>query len=203
MRTAYNQVAAAYAVKNAALPAELIDYGQRFLARLGGPGRVLDVGCGAGRDMAWMEAQGVAVTGVDLSEGMLAQARRLVRGPLVQSDMRRLPFAAGRFAGLWVAASLLHLAKAEVPGALGELRRILGPAGLLMLDLQEGVGEGWERSPYGPVDRLFARYSAAEVTQLLAQAGFRVLEQSRTPGETRTWLQFLAQKNRDTSFTTE
>lgn len=193
MRAAYNRVAAQYAAKNAAMPPELCDYGAQFLDRMAPAGRVLDVGCGAGRDMAWLEAQGAAVIGADLAEGMLAQARPQAHGALVQSDMRRLPFAGATFAGLWVAASLLHLPKAAVPATLREFRRVLRPAGLLFLGLQEGAGEGWERSPYGPVDRLFARYSPTEVCQLVAGAGFRVLQQSRSTGGTRTWLQFLAQ----------
>ncbi len=193
MRTAYNTVAAQYAAKNAAVPPELCGYGAAFLARLAPAGRVLDVGCGAGRDMAWLETQGAAVIGVDLSEGMLAQARPQVRGPLVQGDMRRLPFAGATFAGLWVAASLLHLPKAAVPAGLREFRRLLRPTGLLFLGLQEGAGEGWERSPYSPVDRFFARYSAAEVSQVLTGSGFRVLQQGCSSTETRTWLQFLAQ----------
>ncbi len=52
------RIAADYAVINAAMPPPLAELATRFLARLSPDARVLDVGCGAGRDMAWIEAQG-------------------------------------------------------------------------------------------------------------------------------------------------
>mgnify|MGYP000476474050 CR=1 FL=1 len=43
--------------------------------------------------------------------------------PLIQADMRHLPFRKASLDGLWVCASLLHVPKAEVAGLLGELAR--------------------------------------------------------------------------------
>jgi len=40
----------------------------------------LDLGCGTGRHALWLAARGAAVTAVDFSEGMLAEARRESRG---------------------------------------------------------------------------------------------------------------------------
>lgn len=172
----------------------LVELGQSFLRFVGPRGLVLDLGCGAGRDMAWMEAQGIAVVGADLSAGMLAQAQARVRGPLAQMDMRKLAFPTQCFQGVWCMASLLHLPKSEAPVALGEMRRVLTPGGALVLGLQEGEGEVWEPSPYGPVDRFFARYSPDEAAALLGQAGLDVRERSRGGGEAggHLWLRFLA-----------
>lgn len=174
------------------MPRESIDAGTRLLGLTGAGAQILDAGCGAGRDMAWLEAQGARMIGVDLSRGMLAQARQITRGPLAQMDLRRLAFQDGCFGGVWCAASLLHLRKAEAPVALREIHRVLCPGGLLHLSIQEGEGERWESNPYGTVERLFARYSAEAAAALLDDAGFAVLDLVVNDAGTRRWLSFLA-----------
>ena len=73
--------------------------GERFLGYLAKGARLLDVGCGSGRDMAWMEAQGFRTVGIDLSSGMLAQARKLARGEVRHMDMCHLTFPDTSFEG--------------------------------------------------------------------------------------------------------
>ena len=189
---AYDQIAAEFAVRNAAMPHELLELGARFLALTGPHARVLDVGCGSGRDMAWLEERGVVVTGIDLSSGMLAQARPRVAGALARMDMRHLALASGCFAGAWCMASLLHVPKAEAPGVLRELHRVLLPGGVLAVGLKEGAGEGWERGPYGTVEQFFARYAPEEAETLLATTGFLVQRRAHNAAGARRWLQFLA-----------
>ena len=194
IRAAYDRIAADYAALNAAMPRESMDAGTRLLGLAGAGAQLLDAGCGAGRDMAWLEAQGAQMIGVDLSRGMLAQARQITRGSLAQMDLRRLAFRDGRFDGVWCAASLLHLPKAEAPAALRELHRVLRPGGLLHLSIQEGEGERWESNPFGTVERLFARYSAEAAAALLDDTGFTVLHSVVNDAGTRRWLSFLARR---------
>jgi len=194
IRAAYDRIAPDYAALNAAMPRESVDAGTRLLGLVGTGAQILDAGCGAGRDMAWLEGQGARMTGVDLSRGMLAQARQITRGPLAQMDLRHLAFRDGRFGGVWCAASLLHLPKAEAPDTLRELRRVLRPGGLLHLSIQEGEGEQWESNPYGTAERLFARYLAEEAAALLHDAGFAVLDLVVNDAGTRRWLSFLARR---------
>jgi SAM-dependent methyltransferase len=202
MRAVYDRIAPAFAARNAALPGAVRAAGPRFLTlvqRAAGGRRpaVVEAGCGPGRDMAWLEAAGAAVTGFDLSAGMLAQARGAVRGPLVQADLRRPPLAAGCFHGVWCNAALLHLPKADAPGALAGLRRLLVPGGALFVSVQVGAGEGWERGAYGDSDaeRFFARYTAGEVTALLGATGFAVHAVDADRGDAhgaRHWMRLLA-----------
>ncbi len=194
---AYDRIAPDYAAINGAMPPNLAVLNARFLAHLGPAARVLDLGCGPGRDMAWMEAQGIAVTGVDLSAGMLAQARTVVRGELRQMDMCHLDLPDGHFDGVWCCASLLHVPKARARLALAEMRRVLIPTGMLYLGIQEGAGEAWESGgPFGDVERLFARYTPDEADALLRDAGFNIIERGRGDAGTRHWLNVLANVNR-------
>lgn len=190
---AYDRMAEEYARVHSMLPDVLAEYGRRMLSQLGPGAQILDVGCGPGHYMAWLEAKGALVTGLDLSRGMLAQARLHVQGPLVQADMRAMPFPDGAFDGVWCVASLLHLPKGEAPTALREMRRVLRSHGLLHLTLQEGESEDWESSLFEgvAVQRLFARYRQDEMTTLVEQAGFAIMASCTTRDETRRWLHWL------------
>jgi len=187
---AYDGIAPEYARSNAEMPPEIIERGIRFLAYLALGARILDVGCGAGRDMAWMEERGFSVTGIDLSTGMLAQARTHVKGELLQMEMSALTFPAASFEGIWCNASLLHVPKVQVPTVLRQMRRVLVPEGMLYLGIQEGSGEGWEVTRFG-VERFFARYALDEIEALLSQAGFSLLEYERNEAGSRHWLTFM------------
>ena len=194
VRSAYDEVAETYAAVNSGdVPESLVGLGRKLCDHVGPSGRILDVGCGAGRDVRWFAARGAQVTGVDLSPAMLAQARRLTSAPLHLMDMRRLAFRDARFDGAWCCASLLHLPKQEAPRALSEIHRVLKPGGMLMVSVKEGDGEAWARGYVEGVMRFFAYYRRPEMDAILATAGFVVHESAdrvlRSHGE---WLSFLS-----------
>jgi ubiquinone/menaquinone biosynthesis C-methylase UbiE len=194
MQTAYDQIAEEFADVTADMPPELILAAEQFLGITQPGALILDLGCGAGRDMAWFEGQGAAIVGSDLSARMLTQARLRALGGLVQADMRRLPFQTACFQGVWCCATLLHLPKTDAPRALAEIHRILSPEGALFLAVQEGMGEGWERTTYysEPIERFFARYRAEEMTALLVEGGFALRDHTANSAGARHWLNFVA-----------
>lgn len=198
---AYDEIAPDFAVRHETMRPEWARFGQRVLDLAGGgPARVLDVGCGPGRDVRWFAEQGTEVVGIDPSLGMLREARRRGCRRLVHGDARALPFQAGSFDAAWCMASLLHLPKANLPVALAETRRVLRPGGVLVVTLKAGKGEAWEVVPYRPeVERFFARYGLAEAASLVAGANFAVVEQVIEDGapvpdrpEPERWLRLLA-----------
>lgn len=101
--------------------------------------RVLDVGCGSGRDAAWLLDAGRPASGVDGSRAMLAEAARIhppLRGRLVEAKLPGvLPFADGAFAGLSCMAMLMHLPEACLGASIAELARICSPGGRIVASL--------------------------------------------------------------------
>jgi malonyl-CoA O-methyltransferase len=92
---------------------------------------LLDLGCGTGRHALWLAGQGAAVTAVDFSEGMLAEARRK-RGAdsvrFVVHDLHDpLPFADAAFDALVSGLVLEHLR--DLGPLFAEARRVLRPGG--------------------------------------------------------------------------
>jgi len=111
-------------------------------AALGGlpAARTLDVACGTGFLTRWLPGE---VTGLDQSEGMLAEARsRLPDAELVRSDaLDRLPFADGAFERVFTGHFYGHLEPAARELFLAEARR-LAPE-LVVVD-SAGSGEEWQ-----------------------------------------------------------
>jgi SAM-dependent methyltransferase len=114
---------------------------EQFAARCGSP--ILELGCGTGRVLLPLARAGYQVTGVDLSAGMLAEARRKAaaeglegRVDLVQQDVRKLELD-GRFTMAFsVLNSFMHLADLdEQLAALARIRHHLKPDGLFLLSL--------------------------------------------------------------------
>jgi len=91
---------------------------------------VLDLGCGTGRHSLWMAAAGATVTGVDFSEGMLAEARRKPGAEAIRFVVHDLhlplPFAA-EFDLVVSGLVLEHLR--DLDGFFAEARRVLKPGG--------------------------------------------------------------------------
>ena len=150
-------------------------YLDRFIPLVRGRGPVADVGCGPGRDLAYLLKHGVPTIGVDLCASMLAEARdRVPEGPYLLADIRRLPLRTNSLAGIWACASVLHLPRSDFPLALSEFARVLR-RGHLFLGLKEGDGEQWVRGTDGH-DRFFTYYRAPEIESALGRAGFAAIE---------------------------
>ena len=191
VQTTYDQIVLDYARRNHFNMSDNLVALARELAEHSGPsGRLVDIGCGTGRDMAWFEFHKITTIGIDLSMGMLAYARENVHGELVSMNMRNLGFREAFFDGVWCCASLLHLPKAEAVYALQEIRRILKLGGMLILSIQEGKDEGWEDGSIPGAKRFFARYQENEMKNILSANKFAVLKTDSSQTVERNWLSF-------------
>lgn len=107
------------------------------VAQLDGGERLLDVGCGAGHTALTFAPHVAQVVAIDLTAGMLTQARHLAAARGVtniefrQGDAEQLPFAAGEFDRVVSRLSAHHWPHPQV--ALDEVYRVLKPAGLFVL----------------------------------------------------------------------
>lgn len=107
---------------------------RQILGRLGDlrGRRLLDVGAGLGEASVYFAKRGAEVTASDVSGGMLEFAGRLAahhgaRIATVQAPADALPFPDDSFDIVYIANALHHVA--DVPAAVGELRRVLRPGG--------------------------------------------------------------------------
>jgi SAM-dependent methyltransferase len=137
--------------------------------------RVWDVGCGPGHVAAFLAGLGLDASGVDLSEGMVAQAR--ARHPDLEftaGSMTALPAPDGSFDGLVSFYALIHLIDdADVRTALAEFRRVLTSGGLLLLAVHAGEEVRHSTEWLGAqVDVSFRFFDPGWLTAELDRAGF-------------------------------
>lgn len=107
--------------------------------------RVLDAGCGGGRNAIAMAWCGAEVVGVDLSASGLEDARKRARGlssiSFQETSLLDLPFASADFEMAWCAGVLQHTV--DPARVLDELARVLKPGGLLYLLVYATGGMRW------------------------------------------------------------
>ncbi|PGH46090.1 Methyltransferase domain-containing protein [Micromonospora sediminicola] len=138
-----------------------------------GPDRpVLEVGCGTGRVTAHLRRLGVDVSGVDLSPGMVAVARRAYPELRFAVGSMTEPIAAdGSLAGLVAWYSVIHLPPELLPEVFAGFHRALAPGGHLLLAVKAGDRLDRRERAYGhrvsydvhwlPPQRLSAQLAAA------------------------------------------
>lgn len=158
-RTSYNRLSRAYDWFSGMGEARLIQNGLDQLQTRPGE-KVLEIGCGTGAalsHLAWRVGEAGWVSGLDLSEGMLAVARRKLakggfsgRTGLQQGDALWLPYAAGSFDAIFMSFALELFSQVETLSVLKECWRVLRRGGRL------GVVAMSQRGTVNVMTRLYA-----------------------------------------------
>lgn len=173
----------------------------KFIELVGVGGTVLDVGCGVGIQSKYFTERGLAVTGVDLSEGMITVAKREV--PVAKFDVldiRDFPKLTELFAGVFAQAVLLHFPKKEVPQVLAILKDKIKPGGYLSVT----VKERWPNEPEEetktenkrgyPFQRFFSYYGMDEVKKYLTDLSTTIVWENIAKSSETNWIQVIARK---------
>jgi SAM-dependent methyltransferase len=164
----YNDNGLAYAERT--FQADMSDAYRRFLQEIPPGSRVLDVGCGAGRDLLAFSNRGYQATGIDSSSTMVGIAIATSGAPCHVVAVEDMQFRE-EFEGAWACASLLHIPKCRFSAALAKIRTSLVNGGAMFVSMQDGHGE-----KTAPDQRFFAYYSIDELKNAIAAAGFDILE---------------------------
>jgi SAM-dependent methyltransferase len=177
---AYDAAAAAYRDATQDMP----DSGRRvvraFADSLGAGARVLEVGSGGGRDALALEDVGLSVRRTDVTPAFVSLLRdggvdADVLDPL--TDDLDDPARPGRpYDGVWAGASLLHVARADLPVVLARLAAATRPGGALRMSVKEGDGEAWSTHGVVAAPRMFVYWREQALRSVLDTAGWLVEE---------------------------
>jgi SAM-dependent methyltransferase len=189
---AYDAAAAAFAKEWHAQPpaSDLHDLVRRFFR----PGLTADIGCGSGRDAAWLAANGFPAVGYDPSEGLLAQARAMY--PSLKFEAATLPelhgIADNTFDNVLCETVIMHLDRAAIAPSVRRLVAILKPGGILALSWR--VEHADRRDAHG---RLYSAFDRDLVVRELAGATLLLDEQIISPSSGRKIHRIVARSGAD------
>lgn len=142
-----------------------------FLDRLAPGARILELGCGGGRDAAAMLARGFDVDPTDGVAAMAARAEARIGRPVRVLRFEELD-AVEAYDAVWAHASLLHVPRLALPAVLAAVHRALRPGGLHFASYKIGAAEGRDRFGryfnYPSRDELAVAYARAGAWEVLA-----------------------------------
>lgn len=113
---------------------------QPFLAELLESTRILDVGCGSGRDTLAFKNKGYQVDAIDYSEELVKKASRLTGIPIKLKSFYEIDDYEA-YDGIWACASLLHCERNHLKEVIGKLVSALKPNGVLYMSFKYGNGD--------------------------------------------------------------
>jgi len=164
---AYDRDAAAFAKDwhEQPPPVDLHEIVQRFFIP---GGATADIGCGSGREVVWLNANGFPAKGFDASDGLLTEAR--TRYPQFEFAHAELPglvgIAANAFDNVLCETVIMHLDRALIAPSVRRLLEIVKPGGVLYLSWRVTEGED-QRDKH---ERLYAAFEPSLVRSELAAA---------------------------------
>jgi 2-polyprenyl-3-methyl-5-hydroxy-6-metoxy-1,4-benzoquinol methylase len=141
----YNENARAYFDSTVALDMGKL-YGP-FLKHLRPGSKVLDAGCGSGRDSLFFKNQGFQVTAFDASKEMVKLASELLDQKVLLMSFEDLSLTE-QYDGIWACASLLHVEKAKLSRVVAELAKHLKDGGVFYISFKYGREEYWKEGRY-------------------------------------------------------
>ncbi len=112
-----------------------------FLPLIPAGGRILDAGCGSGRDARAFLNNGYKVTAFDACVPLVDLASRLLNQPVMACRFNEFQ-SESQFDGIWACASLLHVPYSELVETISHLTGFLRPSGYFYFSFKYGEGEG-------------------------------------------------------------
>jgi 2-polyprenyl-3-methyl-5-hydroxy-6-metoxy-1,4-benzoquinol methylase len=188
---AYDQGAAAFADDwhQQPAPVDLHDIVRRFFIS---GGKTADIGCGSGREVAWLTANGYPAEGFDASDGLLAEARaRYPQLPFSRSELPDLAGIAARcYDNLLCETVIMHLASEQVIPSVRRMLEITKPGGIFYLSWR--VTEGSDtRDAHG---RLYAVVERETILRELARTRMLLNEELTSASSGKTIRRLVVKK---------
>ncbi len=165
-----------------------------FLSHVPQNGRILDAGCGSGRDSKVFLERGYQMVSIDASQKMVDATTALTKKSARLLAFQEISFSE-EFDGVWACASLLHVPFEELSGVFGKLALALRPSGVLYASFKIGGGERRQNG------LLFTDMDETRMDAVLASIGELELlclwqSDDLRPGRNDKWLNVLLRKVR-------
>jgi SAM-dependent methyltransferase len=165
---------------------------ETFTRHLAPGARVLDAGCGSGRDAKAFMEMGYQVEAFDASSAMVEMAEEHTGLPVRLMTFSDVDWKE-EFDGIWCCASLLHVPAAELPGVMQKLTGALKPGGVWYLSFKYGEGEReMDGRWFTDMDEVGLQRMLEAVLKIEIKSLWTT--QDKRPGRGEVWLNGVLQK---------
>jgi len=168
---------------------------QPFIDRLRAGAKILDVGCGPGRDVQTFRDLGFDAAGIDGSHAMVELARTIAPTAIIEHiSFDKIEFV-DAFDGIWANASLLHVPADQIDDVMHRLARALRIGGVMYMSVKAGDGARIHNDR-----RFFYDYSDSSLRALFSRnLNFELIGVDESPpgdaqSDQKSWLHALARK---------
>lgn len=172
---------------------EFTELQDKFLDYINPGGRVLDFGCGPGRDTKYFLDKGFQVDAIDGSTEFVKMASEYAQIIVQQMLFQELDVT-DRYDGIWACSSILHLTREELEDVLGKMARALISKGVAYMSFKYGTQEGIRNGRY------FTDMTEDKIKSILDKAGVFAIEDMWTTSDVRPgreeerWLNLILRK---------
>lgn len=156
-------------------------------------GKILDIGCGSGRDSKQFIEDGYQVEAIDASEEICKYASKYIGQQVRHQRIEEITYE-NEFDGIWACASLLHVVKEEMNSVMKRLYRALKRGGALYASFKYGNGERFDKG------RFFNDYTEEEIAEVFSgDENFEIKEcfvtgDVRQERKTECWVNIIVKK---------
>lgn len=189
----YNEHAKAFADSTANL--EFTEFQDKFLSYIKPGARVLDFGCGSGRDTKYFLNKGYQVDAIDGSSELVKMASEYAQIEVKQMLFQELQ-AVGVYDGIWACSSILHLTGDELADVMERMEKALVSKGIIYMSFKYGTEENERKG------RHFTDMTEDKMKGLLDKVGLFMTEDMwvtsdvRPGREDEKWLNIIVRKMR-------
>lgn len=173
---------------------EMNEIYKEFLNDIPRKGKILDCGCGSGRDTLYFKKRKYQVSGFDASKKLVDLAKKHT-GVMIKHNTFENFNTVEKFDGLFFMASLLHLKPNEFEKTLKKFKKFLNKNGKIYLSLKEG--ENQEKIDNN--GRYFHYWSSEKVNEVLNKIGlegkiFITGDKKKHEVQKENWLNFVVKE---------
>ena len=154
--------------------------------------RILDIGCGSGRDMLWLKNHGFTVSGFERSAGSAELARQNTGCEVIEGDFEAFDFTKLGSDAILFAGSLVHVPHEKLPAVLEKATAGLKPGGTMLITLKKGHGKALDNH-----GRVFYYWQESDLEVIFTDLGFFVLNLSKQVSKVNArdiWLGYVLEK---------